>query len=67
LLCSLLAHNLSRELQMQVEEPVRGTTQKRTVKWLFEGNELEADGSVLKDGSDFEHRSDFSRYLGARS
>ena len=36
LLCSLLAHNLSRELQMQVEEPVRGTTQKRTVKWLFE-------------------------------
>ena len=21
---------------MQVEEPVRGTTQKRTVKWLFE-------------------------------
>ena len=36
LLCSLLAHNLSRELQMQVEEPVRGTTQKRTVKWRFE-------------------------------
>ena len=36
LLCSLLAHNLSRELQMQVGEPVRGTTQKRTVKWLFE-------------------------------
>jgi len=36
LLCSLLAHNLSRELQMQVEEPVRGTTHKRTVKWLFE-------------------------------
>ena len=32
-----VAHNLSRELQMQVEEPVRGTTQKRTVKWLFEG------------------------------
>ena len=37
LLCSLLAHNLSRELQMQVEQPVRGTTEKRTVKWLFEG------------------------------
>jgi Transposase DDE domain group 1 len=36
LLCSLLAHNLCRELQMQVEEPVRGTTEKRTVKWLFE-------------------------------
>jgi hypothetical protein len=35
LLSSLLAHNLGRELQMQLEEPVRGTTQKRTVKWLF--------------------------------
>ena len=29
-------HNLSRELQMQIEEPVRGTTGKRTVRWLFE-------------------------------
>jgi hypothetical protein len=36
LLCSVLAHNLCRELQMQVEEPVRGTTEKRTVRWLFE-------------------------------
>jgi hypothetical protein len=36
LLCSVLAHNLCRELQMQVEQPVRGTTQKRTVRWLFE-------------------------------
>jgi hypothetical protein len=36
LLCTLFAHNLSRELQMQVEEPVRGTTERRTVKWLFE-------------------------------
>ena len=36
LLCTLFPHNLSRELQMQVEEPVRGTTEKRTVKWLFE-------------------------------
>jgi hypothetical protein len=37
LLCSLLAHNLSRELQLQVEEPVRGTTQKRTVKMGLRG------------------------------
>ena len=36
LLCSVLAHNLCRELQMQVEQPVRGTTEKRTVRWLFE-------------------------------
>jgi Transposase DDE domain group 1 len=34
LLCSIFAHNLSRELQMQVREPVRG--EKRTVRWLFE-------------------------------
>jgi hypothetical protein len=31
LLCSLLAHNLWREVQMQVEEPLCGTTEKRTV------------------------------------
>ena len=36
LLCSLLAPNLCRELQIQVEEPVCGTTEKRTVRWLFE-------------------------------
>jgi hypothetical protein len=36
LLCSILAHNLSRELQMQIDEPVRRTTGKRTVRWLFE-------------------------------
>jgi len=35
-LCSVLTHNLCRELQMQVEEPVRGTTEKRTVRWLFQ-------------------------------
>jgi hypothetical protein len=35
LLCSVLAHNLCRELQMQVEEPARSTTGKRTVRWLF--------------------------------
>jgi len=33
---SAVLHNLSRELQMQIEEPVRGTTEKRTVRWLFE-------------------------------
>jgi hypothetical protein len=36
LLCTMLAHNLSRELQMQASAPVRGTTQKRTVRWIFE-------------------------------
>ena len=31
-----MAHNLGRELQMQVDPPVRGTTAERTVKWVFE-------------------------------
>ena len=35
LLCSVLAHNLCRELQMQVDQPVRATTEKRTVRWPF--------------------------------
>lgn len=35
LLCTMLAHNLGRELQMQVDEPVRGTTEQRTARWLF--------------------------------
>ena len=34
--CSLMAHNLGRELQMRVLPPVRGTTAGRTVKWVFE-------------------------------
>jgi hypothetical protein len=29
-------HVLYRTIVEKVEEPVRGTTQKRTVKWLFE-------------------------------
>ncbi len=36
LLCSMMAHNLGRELQMRVTPPVRGTTAGRTVKWIFE-------------------------------
>ena len=37
LLASILAHNLSRELQMQASAPARPTTEKRTVRWVFEG------------------------------
>jgi len=36
LLCTMFAHNLGRELQMQTTEPARGTTEKRTVRWIFE-------------------------------
>lgn len=36
LLATILAHNLSRELQMQVREPERRTTEKRAPLWSFE-------------------------------
>ena len=36
LLATILAHNLSRELQMQVREPQRSTTEKRAPLWRFE-------------------------------
>jgi hypothetical protein len=34
--CSVMAHNLGRELQMSISEPSRGTTPGRRVKWEFE-------------------------------
>lgn len=36
LLVVVLAHNLNRELQMQVSEPERKTTEKRATLWAFE-------------------------------
>lgn len=36
LLATVLAHNLSRELQMQVREPERTTTERRAPLWSFE-------------------------------
>lgn len=36
LLATILAHNLSRELQMQVRDQQRGTTEKRAPLWKFE-------------------------------
>jgi len=36
LLAAVLAHNLNRELQMQVSEPQRKTTEKRAALWVFE-------------------------------
>ena len=40
LLCAILAHNLGRELQMGVRDPQRGTTEKRSPLWIFEGLEM---------------------------
>ncbi len=36
LLAGLFAHNLIRELQMQMEAPSRGTTDNRAAFWIFE-------------------------------
>lgn len=36
LLCSMMAHNLGRELQMHVNPPSRGNTLGRSVRWVFE-------------------------------
>ena len=36
LLCSMMAHNLSREMQMQCVTPSRHTTEKRAPLWQFE-------------------------------
>ena len=36
LLAAMLVHNTSREMQMVCSEPVRGTTEKRSPRWIFE-------------------------------
>jgi hypothetical protein len=36
LLTAILAHNLTRELQMRTERKARGTTEKRTPLWHFD-------------------------------
>ena len=36
LMCSVLAHNLTRELQMRITPPERATTPTRMAKWVFE-------------------------------
>ncbi len=40
LLCAILAHNLGRELQMDAAEAQRGTTEKRSPLWIFEGLDM---------------------------
>ena len=40
LLCSVMAHNLGKELQMDATEPQRGTTERRQPLWIFEGLEI---------------------------
>lgn len=35
MLCSVMAHNLCRELQMRIKRPCRKTTLKRPARWVF--------------------------------
>ena len=36
MMAGILAHNLTRELQMSISQAVRGTTEKRAARWVFE-------------------------------
>lgn len=36
MMAGILAHNLTRELQMSVSQAARGTTEKRAARWIFE-------------------------------
>jgi len=56
LLSAMLAHNLTRELQMIAHPPQRGTTAKRTALWAFEKlqtmrrNLIQRAGRLLRPG-----------------
>ena len=36
MMAAILAHNLTRELQMRICKPARGTTEKRSARWVFQ-------------------------------
>ncbi len=40
LLCAMIAHNLAKELQMDANQPRRGTTERRQPLWIFEGLDI---------------------------
>lgn len=50
LLAGLLAHNLTRELQMTLAAPSRGTTEKRTPLWAFERLDTFRKGILQRAG-----------------
>jgi hypothetical protein len=50
MLAGILAHNLSRELQMERWERLRGTTQKRSPLWLFERIDTIRKTLILRAG-----------------
>lgn len=50
MLCSIMAHNLCRELQMRTWERLRGTTEKRTALWVFEKIQTLRNAFICKAG-----------------
>jgi hypothetical protein len=50
MLCSVMAHNLSRELQMRTFEALRSTTAKRPALWVFEKIQTLRNAFLCKAG-----------------
>jgi hypothetical protein len=50
MLATLFAHNLARELQMQLDAPSRATTWKRKTLWVFEKMDTLRQKLILRAG-----------------
>ena len=50
MLCAIMAHNLSRELQMRTWDRMRGTTEKRSPLWIFEKIQTLRNAFICKAG-----------------
>ena len=50
MLCSIIAHNLNRELQMRTWSKLRPTTEKRSPLWLFEKIQTMRNSFICKAG-----------------
>ena len=50
MLCAIMAHNLSRELQMRTWDRMRGTTEIRSPLWIFEKIQTLRNAFICKAG-----------------
>lgn len=50
MMCSIMAHNLSRELQMRTWSKLRSTTEKRSPLWIFEKIQTLRNAFICKAG-----------------
>ena len=50
MLCSIIAHNISRELQMRTWSKIRSTTEKRAPLWVFEKIQTLRNAFIRKPG-----------------